>query len=100
MYEDIDVALYADAFVAVYRFLPFEDSGPLFRICLEPERSESVKSCVIRACLTLVQDAPRFHWQKPLDQLTTWVAKRGREILTVCTPNSFYISDTADDLPL
>ena len=63
-----------------------EDSVPLFKICLEPERSEPVKTCVVRACLTLVQDVTRFHWQKPLDQLATWVAKRNREIIIVCTP--------------
>jgi hypothetical protein len=72
--------------VAVYRFLPVEDSGPLFKTCLEPERSEPVKACVIRACLTLIQDAARFHWQKPLDQPAIWVAARGREILAVCIP--------------
>jgi hypothetical protein len=71
--------------VALYRFLPVEDSGPLFQICLEPERSEPVKTCVIRACLTLVQDAGLFHWQKPLDQPATWVATRSREIIAVCT---------------
>ncbi|KAF8806096.1 hypothetical protein BYT27DRAFT_7141632 [Phlegmacium glaucopus] len=81
-HEDIDVALYGDALVAVYRFLPLEDSGPLFQVCFEPERSEPVKTCVVRACLTLAQDAPRFHWQKPLDQPATWVATRGRDILT------------------
>lgn len=88
-YDDIDVALYADALVAIFRFLPLEDSGPLFKICLEPERSEPVKTCVIRACLTLVQDAPRFHWQKSLDQPAAWVATRSREILTVRTAFEF-----------
>ena len=62
-----------------------EDSGPLFNICLEPERSEAVKTCVIRACLTLAQDAARFHWQKPLDQPAIWVATRSRQITAVCT---------------
>ena len=72
--------------MAVYRFLPVEDSGPLFTTCLEPERSEPVKICVVRACLTLIQDASRFYWQRPLDQPATWFATRGREILAVCTP--------------
>lgn len=67
--------------MAIYRFLPIEDSSPLFKICIGPERSEAVKTCVIRACLTLAQDAPQFHWQKSLDQPATWVATRGREIL-------------------
>jgi hypothetical protein len=71
--------------VAVYRFLPIEDSGPLFQICFEAERSAPVKTSVVRACLTLAQDALRFHWQKPLDQPASWVARRCREILTVRT---------------
>ena len=72
--------------MAVYRFLPVEDSGPLFTICFDPERSEPVKTCVIRACLTLIQGGARFHWQKPLDHPATWTATRGREILAVRTP--------------
>ncbi|PPQ78909.1 hypothetical protein CVT25_002369 [Psilocybe cyanescens] len=80
-YEDIDVSLYADALVALYRFLPLEDSTPLFEACMEPERSEPVKTCAIRACLTLVQDAPRFPWQRPLTVLEDALAGRCRDIL-------------------
>ncbi|CAA7259350.1 unnamed protein product [Cyclocybe aegerita] len=80
-YDDIDVALYSDALVAVFRFLPIEDSGPLFEACVEPERSEPVKTCVIRACLTIVQDKSRFLWQKTLDDLPASVAARCRDIL-------------------
>ena len=83
------MALYADALVAIYRFLPIEDSGPVFRICFEPERSEPVKICVIRACLTLVQDAARFPWQKPLDQPASWIATRGHDLPLVRPP--FYM---------
>ena len=72
--------------MAIYRFLPIEDSGPTFQICFEPERSDPVKTCVVRACLTLVQDAARFHWQKPLDEPASWVATRARDILGVRTP--------------
>jgi hypothetical protein len=28
----------------------------LFSACVEPERSESVKTCSVRACLTLIQE--------------------------------------------
>lgn len=34
----------------------------------------------MRACLTLVQDASRFHWQKPLEEPATWVARGCRDI--------------------
>ena len=71
--------------MAVFRFLPLEDSGRLFQMCFEPERSETVKTCVVRACLTLVQDTARFPWQKPLDQPATWVATRSRQIIVVRT---------------
>ena len=87
MHDDINIALYADALVAIYRFLPIEDSGPLYQICFEPERSEPVKTCVVRACLTLAQDAARFPWQKPLDHAASWVATRGRDLTLVGLPS-------------
>lgn len=54
--DEIDIAMYAEAMVSVFRFLPQEDSLPLFTVCVEPERSEAVKTCAVRACLTLVQE--------------------------------------------
>lgn len=54
--EDIDVGLYASALVTVYRFLPEEHSIPIFQICVDPERSEAVKTTAVRACLTLAQE--------------------------------------------
>ena len=75
--------------MAIYRFLPIEDSGPVFQICFEPERSEPVKTCVVRACLTLVQDAARFPWQKPLDHPASWIGTRGRDLILV-RPSSLF----------
>ncbi|KAG6919754.1 hypothetical protein DXG01_001588 [Tephrocybe rancida] len=92
--DEIDVALYAEAMVAVYRFLPEEDALSLFAICVEPERSEAVKLCAVRACLTLVQETsglrraevdqygtmkrastrPKAHW-------TSYQALSDREVL-------------------
>ncbi|KAJ7167823.1 hypothetical protein C8R46DRAFT_1350755 [Mycena filopes] len=74
--DEIDVALYAQALVVIFRFLPEEDALPLFEECLLPERSEAVKMCVTRACLTLVQEAPLLSWQKSLDKLITIVGPR------------------------
>ena len=54
--DEIDVALYADALVTVFRFLPENEVVHIFRGCMEPERSDAVKTCVVRACLTLCQD--------------------------------------------
>lgn len=50
------MTLYAQALTMVFRFLPEEDSLQLFEECLAPERSEAVKLCAIRACLTLIQE--------------------------------------------
>ncbi|KAF4620069.1 hypothetical protein D9613_004830 [Agrocybe pediades] len=80
-YEDIDIALYADALVAIFRLLPLEESLPLFQECVEPERSDAVKTVVARACLTLVQEASIFPWQKPFDGLQIAISGRFRDIL-------------------
>ena len=54
--DEIDVSLLSDALAALYRFLPEEESLTIFHQCLEPERSDAVKLCVVKACLTLVVD--------------------------------------------
>jgi neurofibromin 1 len=57
---EIDVSLYAQALTMIFRFLPEEDSISLFSECLLPERSDAVKLCAVRACLTLVQEVIAF----------------------------------------
>lgn len=69
--------------MAIFRFLPFEDSTQVFRACMETERSDPVKTCAIRACLTLVQDAHRVPYQKELSELSDSVSARCRDILKV-----------------
>ena len=59
--DEIDVALYADALCGVFRFSLEEDSIPLFLECVEPERSDAVKTCVVRASLTLSQEVCYMH---------------------------------------
>ncbi|KAG6849386.1 hypothetical protein H0H93_008893 [Arthromyces matolae] len=78
--DQIDVAVYAEALVAMFRFLPEEDALMLFSVCMEPERSEAVKLCVVRACLTLVQEASRCKWQRPLSKLQNLMCRRLRVI--------------------
>ena len=58
--DEIDVAMIGDALAAFYRFLPEEESIPIFLQCLEPERSEAVKICVVKACLALIVDVRLF----------------------------------------
>ncbi|KAJ7458402.1 hypothetical protein B0H11DRAFT_187286 [Mycena galericulata] len=74
--DEIDVPLYAQALTMIFRFLPEEDSLQLFEECLLPERSEAVKLCVVRACLTLAQEAAIIPWQRPLAPLIQLVGPR------------------------
>jgi len=83
-YDDIDVALFADALSAIYRFLPLEGSTPLFQVCMNPEHSEAVKACAVRAGLTQIHEAPRFKWQKSARDLSIIINPRCRDILMVC----------------
>ena len=41
---------------ALYRFLPPEDSLPLFSFLLRPEKADAIKTLAVKACLTLVQE--------------------------------------------
>ena len=52
--------MFADVLAALYRFLPPEESLPIFQQCLEPEKSEAIKICVVKACLSLVIDVSRY----------------------------------------
>ncbi|KAM6496242.1 hypothetical protein JOM56_008948 [Amanita muscaria] len=74
--EEVDIPFYAEAFVALYRFLPPEDSVPLFMDCLRPEKSDAIKTAPVRAFLTLVQEAAHIPWQRPLDQLEESICNR------------------------
>ena len=53
--DEIDVALFADVLVTVFRYWP-ADAIPIFMTCLEPERSEAVKISVVKACTTLISE--------------------------------------------
>lgn len=74
--DEIDVVLYAQALTSVFRFLPEEDSLQLYVECLQPERSEAVKLCAVRSCLTLAQESARVPWQRPLDKLMEAIGPR------------------------
>ncbi|KAF8635007.1 hypothetical protein AX15_000591 [Amanita polypyramis BW_CC] len=81
-HDDIDIPFYSEILVAVYRFLRPEDSLPLFQHCLQAEKSDATKTIAVRACLTLVQEAARIPWQRPLDELEGGTTKRLRDIFT------------------
>ncbi|TDL29911.1 hypothetical protein BD410DRAFT_780416, partial [Rickenella mellea] len=78
--DSIDVALFADAMVAMFRFLPEDESMHMFTACLEPERSDAVKMCAVKACVILAQEAPRFPWQPTMKTILRRIAPRLRNI--------------------
>ncbi|KAI6130277.1 hypothetical protein EDD16DRAFT_1541379 [Pisolithus croceorrhizus] len=82
-YEEVDVATWAEALVTTFRFLPEEESLPIFASCLEPERSDAIKICAIKACTTLASEASRLPWQGSLDKLKRIVSPRLRAIYGV-----------------
>ncbi|KAI0638553.1 hypothetical protein C8Q77DRAFT_1047292 [Trametes polyzona] len=67
--DEIDVAIIADALAALYRFLPEDESIPIYQQCLEPERSEAVKICVVKACLALIVEGWKMPWQRSITPL-------------------------------
>ncbi|CAL1700085.1 unnamed protein product [Somion occarium] len=74
--EDIDVALMGDALVTIYRFLPPADILPIFHRCLEPTRSDAVKTAVVKACITLVTEANALPWTLSPEELRVAICER------------------------
>jgi hypothetical protein len=58
LFWEAHIAKYS-ASPAAFQHSELQDSTPLFQTCREPERSEAVKTCV-----TVIEDAARFRWQK------------------------------------
>ncbi|KAF7975643.1 hypothetical protein HWV62_9093 [Athelia sp. TMB] len=78
--EDIDIGIYAEALSTAFRFIPEEESMPLFLTCLEPERSDAVKIVAARAATTLVLEGYRNRNPQPLANLAKATARRFRSI--------------------
>ncbi|KAL4251095.1 Ras-GAP domain-containing protein [Abortiporus biennis] len=74
--EDIDVGLLGDALVTIYRFLSVDETVQIFLKCLDPGRSDAVKICVIRACITLITENRQLPWQTSPDHLKKALAVR------------------------
>ncbi|EIW76207.1 hypothetical protein CONPUDRAFT_64047 [Coniophora puteana RWD-64-598 SS2] len=58
--QEVDVATYAEALAIVFRFLPQEDSIPIFEACLGPDRSDAVKICAIKGMTMLATEVSFF----------------------------------------
>jgi hypothetical protein len=95
-HEEIDVAMYAEVLVAIFRYLDENIGLSLFRKCLEPERSDAVKTVALRACLTLVKEADRFPWQKPIARLQELAGPRIRDMWNVRLLAEKYLCDRVD----
>ncbi|KAH9030143.1 hypothetical protein EDB85DRAFT_1456161 [Lactarius pseudohatsudake] len=78
--DEIDVTIFADALVALYRFSPLADVLPLFKTCLEAERSDAVKLVAIKASVTLSVEARAISWQPSIGPLFEALAGRFRTI--------------------
>lgn len=58
--DEIDVGLVADALVTTFRFLSEEESIPIIKQALQPEMSDAVKICALKACITLITEVSPF----------------------------------------
>jgi neurofibromin 1 len=81
--DAIDVNLYADILVAIFRFNPIEAMENTFVTCLSNERSDAVKTCVVRAMVTLVSESRRFEAQPPIEPLYSRFSNTLRELFMV-----------------
>ncbi|KDQ64130.1 hypothetical protein JAAARDRAFT_118551 [Jaapia argillacea MUCL 33604] len=78
--DEIDVSLFTDVLTTLFRFLPEDESIAMFKACLEPERSDAVKTIAIKAALALTLEAPSIPWQPPREKLDEMIAPRLRSI--------------------
>lgn len=51
--DEIDVGIISDILVVIYRYIPEDDSIPIFQMCLDQSRSCAVKMCAVRALILL-----------------------------------------------
>jgi neurofibromin 1 len=51
--EPIDIIQFSEALACAWRFLPEKESLDIFNACTDPERSDAVKTCAVRACLLM-----------------------------------------------
>jgi hypothetical protein len=77
--EAIDVNLYADILVAIFRFHPQEAMNKVLPICMASE-SDAVKACAVRCIVTLVSEAKNFEAQPPIEPLHGKFAQTLRNI--------------------
>ncbi|KAI0026519.1 hypothetical protein K488DRAFT_92404, partial [Vararia minispora EC-137] len=80
----IDVAMFADALVAVFRFVSAKESLPLFATCFGPKQSDAIKLVAVKACIMLAVKAKSIDGQPDLTELAELVTPRACNIVKVC----------------
>ncbi|KZT29450.1 hypothetical protein NEOLEDRAFT_1128208 [Neolentinus lepideus HHB14362 ss-1] len=79
--DEIDIGLFKDVLVTLFRFLPEDEGLELFSVCLEPERSDAVKTLAVKAALALTLESRDIPWHRSLERLEALVAPRLRAIV-------------------
>lgn len=94
--DEIDVGLFRDAMAILYRFLPEDEAVELFSVCMEPERSDAVKTVAVKAALVLTLESPSLPWHRSLEKMERVMAPRMRAIISAAAtrqnevdPNGF-----------
>lgn len=108
--DPIDVNLYADLIVAIWRFDNLGAVRDVFPVCLALERSDAVKATAVRALLTIISEVgsisqtvkeknvdikldcskcKRFEHQPPIEPLYQQVGPQLRAVYQVSAFRSF-----------
>ncbi|KAG9027475.1 Ras GTPase activating protein ira2 [Tulasnella sp. JGI-2019a] len=98
--EMIDVDLYADALVAIYRFSHAVAIDTVFPACMAPERSDAVKTCVLKACLMAVTEASKIRSQPHISALFPVIAHRTRAIMRAAMQRKYEVSGNMPRRPI
>lgn len=61
--DEIDVGIISDILVVIFRYIPEEESIPIFKMCLDHTRSCAVKICAVRALTLLSIEVRSCGWK-------------------------------------
>ncbi|KAG8886533.1 Ras GTPase activating protein ira2 [Tulasnella sp. 331] len=98
--EMIDVDLYADALVAIYRFNHAVAIDTIYPACMALERSDAVKTCVLKACLMVVTEASKIQSQPRASALFPVIAHRTRAIMRAAMQRKYEVSGNIARRPI
>lgn len=54
--DEIDVGIISDILVVIFRYIPEEESLPIFQMCLDQSCSCAVKMCAVRGLTLLTRE--------------------------------------------